>query len=52
MKKKHNTLNEKKQKLTQQLYALKDQTTIQQFAKNTLHMQSNRLNQVKKIQKL
>jgi len=49
--KKYNILCEKEQKLTQQLYTLKDQTTIKKFAKNTLHMQSNRLNQVKKIQK-
>ena len=47
--KKHGTLCKEKQKLTQQLYALKDPTTIKQFAQNTLHMHSNRLKQVKKI---
>ncbi len=48
--KEHDILREEEQKLTQQLYALKDRTTIKQFAKNRLHMQSNRLNQVKKIE--
>jgi len=49
--KKHDILREEEQKLIQQLYTLKDQTTIKQFAQNTLHMQSNKLNQVKKIKK-
>lgn len=47
--KKYGTLCKEKQKLTQQLYALKDPTTIKQFAQNALHMHSNRLKQVKKI---
>jgi len=49
--KKHDILREKEQRLIHQLYTLKDQAVIKQFAQNTLHMQSNRLNQVKKIQK-
>ncbi len=49
--KEYDILREEKQKLTQQLYALKDRTTIKQFAQHTLHMQPNRLNQVKKIEK-
>ncbi len=47
--KKHDTLCKEKQKFTQQLYALKDPTTIKQFAQDTLHMHPNRLKQVKKI---
>ncbi len=47
--KKYSTLYKEKQKLTQQLYAFKDPTTIKQFAQGTLHMHSNRLKQVKKI---
>ena len=48
--KKHDILCREEQKLTQQLYTLKNRTTIKQFAQNRLHMQSNRLNQVKKIE--
>lgn len=44
-------LQEKKQKLTQQLCALKDRNIIKQFAQNKLGMQLNRLDQVKQIQK-
>ena len=49
--KKYGILRKKEQKLSQHLYELKDSTTIKQFAQSTLHMQPNRLNQVRKIKK-
>ncbi|MGB8366872.1 MAG: hypothetical protein WCD44_00785 [Candidatus Babeliales bacterium] len=47
--KKYDILCKKKQKYTQQLYALKDPIGIKEFARNILHMQSTKLEQVRKI---
>ncbi len=47
--KKYDVLCKEKQKFTQQLYALKDPIAIKQFAQDTLKMQPNKLEQVKKI---
>jgi len=47
--KKYNALGEKKQKIIQQLYELEDQVAIKKFAQDILHMQANKLKQVKKI---
>ncbi len=46
LEKKQNTLQQEKQLLTQQLYALKDRDTIKKFARKTLKMRPVRLNQV------
>jgi len=43
-------LKEKKQSLTQELYALKDRDNIKQYAQNKLKMRPYTLNQVKKLQ--
>jgi cell division protein FtsL len=43
------TLTEKKQTLTQELYALKDRENIKHYAQNKLKMRSYALNQVKKL---
>ena len=42
-------LTEKKQNLTQKLYALKDREEIKQYAQNKLNMRPYALNQVKKL---
>lgn len=42
-------LTEKKQAITQELYALKDRENIKKFAQETLHMRPYALNQVKKL---
>jgi len=42
-------LIQKKQTLTQQLYAAKNRSNIKKFAKNNLNMQTVKLNQVKKL---
>lgn len=42
-------LTEKKQILTQELYALKDRENIKKYAQNKLHMRPYALNQVKKL---
>jgi cell division protein FtsL len=42
-------LTEKRQTLTQELYALKDRESIKKFAQNKLHMRPYALNQVKKL---
>lgn len=49
LEKKQNTLQQEKQLLTQQLYALKDRDTVKKFARKTLKMRPIRLNQVKKL---
>jgi cell division protein FtsB len=43
------TLTEKKQTLTQELYALKDRENIKKYAQEKLHMRAYALNQVKKL---
>ncbi len=43
------TLTDKKQTLTQELYALKDRENIKQYAQNNLHMRPYKLSQVKKL---
>lgn len=43
-------LAERKQSLTQELYALKDRDNIKQYAQNKLKMRPYNLNQVKKLQ--
>lgn len=43
-------LTEKKQTLTQELYALKDRENIKKYAQNKLKMRPYALNQVKKLQ--
>lgn len=43
------TLTEKKQNLTQELYALKDRDNIKKYAQNKLNMRPYGLNQVKKL---
>ena len=43
------TLTEKKQTLTQELYALKDRENIKKYAQEKLHMRPYALNQVKKL---
>jgi cell division protein FtsL len=43
-------LQEKKQTLTQELYALKDRDNIKKYAQNKLKMRPYALNQVKKLQ--
>lgn len=43
------TLTEKKQKLTQELYALKDRDNIKKYAQNKLKMRPYALNQLKKL---
>jgi cell division protein FtsL len=43
------TLTEKKQTLTQELYALKDRENIKKYAQNKLNMRPYTLNQVKKL---
>ena len=42
-------LTEKKQTLTQELYALKDRENIKKYAQNKLKMRPYALNQVKKL---
>jgi len=42
-------LTEKKQILTQELYALKDRENIKKYARDTLHMHPYTLAQVKKL---
>jgi cell division protein FtsL len=42
-------LTEKKQILTQELYALKDRESIKKYAQNNLKMRPYALNQVKKL---
>lgn len=42
-------LTEKKQTLTQELYALKDRDNIKKYAQNKLNMRPYTLNQVKKL---
>lgn len=42
------TLEHKKQALTQQFYALKNQTLIKEFALNSLHLEPITLKQVRK----
>jgi len=42
-------LTEKKQTLTQELYALKDRDNIKKYAQEKLHMRPYALNQVKKL---
>ncbi len=42
-------LTEKKQKLTQELYALKDREAIKKFAQNSLHMRPYKLRQIIKL---
>lgn len=42
-------LTEKKQTLTQELYALKDRENIKKYAQNNLKMRPYALNQVKKL---
>ena len=42
-------LSEKKQTLTQELYALKDRDNIKKYAQNKLNMRPFALNQVKKL---
>lgn len=44
-----NTLVQKKQALTHQIYALQNRTAVKQFATNTLKMEPIHLNQIKKI---
>ena len=48
--KKLTKLQEKKQTLTQELYALKDRENIKKFAHDKLNMRAYALNQVKKLQ--
>ena len=43
-------LQEKKQTLTQELYALKDRDNIKKYAQDKLKMRPYALNQVKKLQ--
>jgi len=43
------TLQEKKQTLTQELYALKDRENIKKYAQDKLKMRPYALNQVKKL---
>lgn len=43
------TLTEKKQTLTQELYALKDRENIKKYAQEKLNMRPYALNQVKKL---
>jgi cell division protein FtsL len=43
------TLTEKKQTLTQELYALKDRENIKKYAQKELKMRPYALNQVKKL---
>ena len=42
-------LTEKKQNLTQKLYALKDREEIKKYAQNNLNMRPYTINQVKKL---
>ncbi len=42
-------LTEKKQKLVQELHALKDRENIKKFARNTLHMRPYTLAQITKL---
>ncbi len=42
-------LTEKKQILTQEVYALKDRENIKKYAQNKLHMRPYALNQVKRL---
>ena len=42
-------LQEKKQTLTQELYALKDRDNIKKYAQNKLKMRPYALNQIKKL---
>ena len=43
------TLTEKKQKLTQELYALQDRDNVKKYAQNKLKMRPYALHQVKKL---
>ena len=43
-------LTEKKQTLTQELYAMKDRENIKQYAQNKLKMRPYTLHQIKKLQ--
>lgn len=45
------TLTHKKQQLTQQLYLLKEQVAIKQFALEQLHLEPINLKQVRKLKK-
>jgi hypothetical protein len=49
LEKKIIALKEKKQKLTQELYVLKDRDTIKKFAQNKLHMRPYTLHQITKL---